>query len=394
MKKEWIHPNTVTGDAATEGRYLKREYINESFWREVRKGNHILLVAPRRVGKTSIMKDLACNCPEGFAGIYENIEGVSCKIDFYQRLFELLLQSIHRSKLKQAKELVGRWTNKFRIIEISKSGIKIEAQKIDYEKEIRNLIPELKEAKVHVIIFLDEFAEIIYKLKKNGCQEDAISILHMLREMRSDDDFKHFTIVYAGSVGLEFVIRNIDRPKLINDLHPIKLGVLSDAEASMLISQLTDGASIQLSDDIRVYLKQKISYLLPYYLQLMIEAIDDIAFETKTAVVNEKMIDLAFLNVLKEKKNFEDWLLRLKEYHSVNFSFINELLQHAAHRDHITVQEIYSKAEKAGHSEDYMDFIEELVHDGYLVEIENHIYCFISPLLRQYWLQKYPIYHA
>lgn len=392
--KEWKHPNTITGDAATEGRYLRREYINDNFWREVYKGNHILFVAPRRVGKTSIMKDLADNCPEGFAGIYENIEGVDSRNGFYQRLFELILQSVHYSRLQQAKELIGRWTKKFSISEISKSGIKITARTVDYEKEIRDLIPELKAAKVHVIIFLDEFAEVIYKLKKKGCQEDAVNILHVLREMRSDRDFKHFTIVYAGSVGLEFVIKHIDRPKLINDLHPIKLDILTDDEASRLVSQLVDGVSIQLSEEIRGYLKQKISYLLPYYLQLMIEAIDEIAYASRTIIVTKEMIDQAFLNVLKEKKNFEDWLLRLKEYHSENFKFINELLQHTAHRGSISIQEIYNKAKNCGHSEDYMDFVEELIHDGYLIESESHIYRFISPLLQQYWLQKYPVYNA
>jgi len=55
---EWRHPDTITGGAATDGRYLRRKTINDQFWREVGKGNHILLVAPRRVGKTSMMKDL------------------------------------------------------------------------------------------------------------------------------------------------------------------------------------------------------------------------------------------------------------------------------------------------------------------------------------------------
>ena len=35
----WIPPNTITGDAATGSRYLRREYINEEFWNEVKKGN-------------------------------------------------------------------------------------------------------------------------------------------------------------------------------------------------------------------------------------------------------------------------------------------------------------------------------------------------------------------
>jgi len=283
---------------------LRRDRINEYFWREVIKGNHILFVAPRRVGKTSIMKDLAGNCPEGFVCIYENIEGVTSRNEFYRRLFELILQCVHRSKIKQAKDFIERCFTQYSITEISKSGIKLGVQHIDYEKEIRDLIPELTKATVHVVIFLDEFSEVIHKFKKSGLHEDAIDILHTLREIRSDDDFRHFTVVYAGSIGLEFVIKQIDRPKLINDLHPIQLDALTEDEANLLITQLTQNATIRLTENIRVYLKKKISYLLPYYLQLMIEGVDELAFGRNTPDISEEIIDAAFQKVLKDKKNF------------------------------------------------------------------------------------------
>jgi hypothetical protein len=394
MKKEWIHPNTITGDAATNEQYLRRDYINEYFWREVKKGNHILFVAPRRVGKTSIMKDLAENCPEGFVCIYQSIEGVSSRNEFYRRLFELILQCVDRSKIKQAKEFIEKCMKKYSIKEISKFGIVLDSREIDYEREIRDLIPELKKSSVHAVIFLDEFAEVIHKLKKNGKQEDAIDILHTLREIRSDDDFEHFTVVYAGSVGLEFVIKQIARPKLINDLHAVQLNALTDPEATRLITQLTNGATIQLPEDVQSYLKQKIGYLLPYYLHLMIEELNVIAFENKIPEVTIGMVDMALQNILSRKKNFEDWILRLKEYYAENFAFINEILKHAAHYGRITVQEVYDRAKEFGRMEDYMDFIDELLNDGYLVEQEKHIYHFTSPLLHQFWLQKYPVRYA
>jgi len=396
MENNWISPNTITGDAATEERYLRRDHINEYFWREVRKGNHILFVAPRRVGKTSIMKDLAEHCPEGFACIYQNIEGVKSRDEFYQRLFELILQCIDRSLVGSAKAFVVHCMKKYSIKEISKSGIKIESNEIDYEKEIRNLIPKLKEAEVHTVIFLDEFAEVINKLKKQGKEQDAVDILHTLREIRSDDDFEHFTLVFAGSIGLEYVVSTIDRPKLINDLHPVVTGALTDEEADRLIRQLTHGASIQLNPDIIRHIKDSIHHLLPYYLQLVLEEIDLVAHEAVQPQVTEEMVKTAFTRILNKNKNFDDWLERLKDYQPEYFSFMNDILKHTAHKNKITIQEVFDKANdiKFGRSEDYMDFVEQLLHDGYLVEVERHVYGFISPFLHQFWLKKYPIYHA
>jgi uncharacterized protein len=394
MANQWISPNTITGDAATGSRYFRREHINDYFWREVKKGNHILFVAPRRVGKTSIMKDLVDNCADGYFCIYQNIEGVKTRGEFYKRLFELILQCAN--KATQAKTVVGNWLKKYGIEEITKSGVKFKKSDIDYEKELRSLIPELKSAKINTVIFLDEFAEVINKLNKKNEQQDATDILHTLREIRSDDNFNHFTLVFAGSIGLEFIIKSIDRPKLINDLHPVETGALTPAEASKLITQLTKGATIQLSPSAIEYLKQKTNHLLPYYLQLMLEESDLVAREADNPAITNTVIDEAFERVLRKNKNFEDWLIRLKDYHGDAFAFINEILVHTAHKDKITVQEIYDKAidKRFKRPHDYMDFVEQLIHDGYLVETEKHVYRFISPFLQQFWLNKFPIYNG
>lgn len=393
---EWISPNTITGDAATNQRYLRRNHINEYFWREVGKGNHILFVAPRRVGKTSIMIDLAENHPEGYTCIYQNIEGVKSRNEFFKRLFHLILQCIQRSTVKEAKTFLTQCFKKYKITEVTKSGIKFDANELDYENELRILIPDLKEAKIHTVIFLDEFAEVISKLNKQDKKSDAIDILHTLREIRSDKDFEHFTLVFAGSIGLEFVIKTIDRPKLINDLHSIQTTALTNVEASQLIKQLIVGATIELSPSVIEYIQQKIHHLLPYYLQLLLEEIDLVAREEAQPKITNNMVDEAFDRVLNKNKNFEDWVERLKEYQAPYFPFINELLKHAAHKNGISIQEIYNKAldPRFNRSDDYMDFVEQLSNDGYWVQTEKNIYQFISPFLKTFWIKKNPVYHG
>ncbi len=49
-EKIWIHPKTITGPPAEGDFFFRRDYINDEFWKEIKKGNHILFVAPRRVG--------------------------------------------------------------------------------------------------------------------------------------------------------------------------------------------------------------------------------------------------------------------------------------------------------------------------------------------------------
>jgi uncharacterized protein len=396
MNTGWIHPKTITGDAATGERYLRRPHINEEFWREVGKGNHILFVAPRRVGKTSIMKDLAENAPDGYACIYQNIEGVKTRNEFYRRLFEIILQCIERSNFQKAKDLLGLWIKKYGVSEVTKSGVKFQEKEIDYENELRNMIPELVKTEVHTVIFLDEFAEVINKLKKQNLQDDAIAILHTMREIRSDEDFRKFTIVYAGSIGLQFVIKSLDRLKLINDLHAIDTGALSIEETRQLVHQITHEATINFTDDVTNYLAEKLGHLLPYYVQLMIEEANVLAMRANEPNITNDNIDAAFNGVLSKNRNFDDWLGRLKDYQGEQFPFINELLIICAHKDRITVQEIYNLAldNKYKRQDDYMDYVDELVNDGYIVAVERGVYRFISPFLQQFWTNKFPVYNG
>jgi uncharacterized protein len=391
----WISPNTITGDAATGERYFRRNYINEEFWREIKKGNHILFVAPRRVGKTSIMKDLAENPELEYYCIYQNIQGVKSRNEFYERLFHLFLQCLN--KIKKLNSLFKRFREQYSIEEISiEGGIKIGRKDIDYEKELKNIIPQLKDKSITTVIFLDEFAEVINTLNKRKLTEDAIDILHTLRELRSDSNFRHFKLVFAGSIGLQFVIKNMDRPTLINDLHPIETKALSPEEATLFILQLTEGATIQLGEVVQQYLQIKVKHLLPYYLQLMIEEIDLLARKTENEQISIAMVDEAFNKVLEKNQNFDDWIVRLKEYHPEHFAFINEILMLCAHKSKITIQEIYNIAlrEKYTRGDDYMSFITQLQNDGYLAELPKHTYRFLSPFLEQFWLNQYPVYNG
>lgn len=391
--KEWISPNTIVGDAATGERYLKRPYLNEYIWIEVSKGNHILFVAPRRVGKTSIMKDLVDNCPKGYNCFYQNIEGVETKNQFYKRLAEMILKCA--SNATNVAQLVKEWWESFQIKEVGTSSVGIETKEIDYEEKVRAIIPALSKNKVHVVLFIDEFAEVINKLNRRGQAEDAIAILHTIREMRHDENFRHFTLVFAGSIGLHHVVNSIDRPKLINDLHRVEVGALTKEEAIKLVNQLTKGATIQYNDEQLQYLLQKTEHLLPYYIQLMLEEVDLLARNANNLSINDEIINQAFERVSANSANFEDWIKRLKDYQADFFPYINYLLKHIAHKGQISVQEVYNIAAnpKYNREEDYMDFIDQLLRDGYLIEYQKHNYRFLSPFLKSFWLKKYPVFN-
>ena len=386
--KKWKHPHTITGDAVSGVSYLRRPKINDLFWHFVEKGVDVLFTAPRRVGKTSIMKDIEANARENYLCIYKDVEGAMTKEQFYQRIFEMLVESL--STLKKAKALFKKWIKKYGIEKIGTDGFKIGRYPSEYRNEVFSLLGEVAKEDIAIILLIDEFVEVILNLKNAGKVEEAISLLHDMREIRHNPELKKIIFVYAGSIGLHAVVKEIGRPKLINDIELLPVEKLSDIEAKNLIRQLTVGATIQYSEELEDYLIYKIEHLLPYFIQLMVQEVDLLAYKNEQYTINREVIDGAFNNVVRNTANFDDWIKRLKDYLGSDFPFVNQILTHCAHKGKINIQEVYDMANASGKVDLYKDLLDDLEHDGYLIANDG-IYRFISPFIKSYWLHKNPV---
>ena len=140
------------------------------------------------------------------------------------------------------------------------------------------------------------------------------------------------------------------------------------------------------------YLLEKVSYLIPYFINLLLREVDFISLNTKTKKLTKKTLDTAFNNVVKENKDFKDWKDRLFEYYSdADAKFMNEVLAYLAHYDNLNIRRLYDLAIKHKQEIHYMDLIEVLENDGYILE-NNESYAFISPFLKAFWRKNQPIY--
>lgn len=387
MKKtEWKHAHTITGPPAENEKYLRRQYINDTFWREIGKGCHILFTAPRRVGKTSIMIDLSKNAPSGYNCIFRNIQGCNNQNSFFKALFEILVEQLQC--VKKSQRILRNWFKKYHVNEISLVNLSI---KIDEKGLLLDLIKELPKIESTCVVFLDEFPDVLSSIRDNEGNETAIDTLNTLREIRQNSEFKNYIMVLAGSIGLEHVVKELDRIKLINDLKPIHVSPLNEGEAIKLIRQLIKNATMQIGNESITYLLKKISHPIPYYIQLIIEECDKILFERNTPELSIEVIDQAFDKVIKDDSNFHDWDARLKISLKEKYTFAKDILTDCAHNTTISAAKIYNFAKKRKQEDGYMDIIRMLEKDGYIIA-EDQNFSFLSPLLRQWWKQQHPAY--
>jgi len=391
METTWIPPKIIIGQVATGGYYFRREDLENKIWEEIKKGNNILLAAPRRVGKTSVMKSLAEQSNSNYKFVFKNVQGISEELDFYKTLYELILYCLNESE--RYKVQFKNYFKKMKISEITISGIKIDRNDINYLTEINKLIPQFKDE--NIVLLIDELPEVLYKLHEKGKGEEACNILNNLRGWRQQKGFEKVQFVLAGSIGIHYVIGLIDkRTKGINDLKEIRCLPLDEerGEFEKYMDWITSDATIRYNRDLKAYLKEKTGHFTPYFINLLINKVDETCRKNNRCEITESDIDIAFSKVINNRTYFSDWKQRLQDYMpKEDFAFVNDVLIHTAHKDEISIQEIYNLASEHDKKYCYMEFIANLIQDGYITK-QNEKYVFISPFLKEFWKNDNPVY--
>ena len=390
----WRNCNTSTGNAATGRQYFRREYMENILWGRIKNNQHIRYRAPRRTGKTSILKYMAKNPIKHYKAIYEEIESISTTQDFYIRMIELI-STLLRPKTKiwhGLKDFFGG-------IKIKEIGTKLKIEKEDrnYKSVFLDLINKIERSEDTYVLFLDEFPDMLLNVAESEGEVAAKDILDTLRAVRLSDQFdKNFKLILTGSVSLLHVVRRISSTKSINDLSEVTLEEMSKDEALELIDFIIKGASMQLSPEIKEYLLSKLQQYVPFFIQVMIERCDMVLQREERAQLNKEDIDNAWNYLSKHNATLENWEERLETYFNKDAAFLKKVLTICAIDGFIAFTKILDLAQ----SKEY-DILDRwkimvdniLVNDGYLRE-SNNTYTFVSPLLQAWWKHKFPIKSA
>ena len=394
MTINWINPKIIIGNTATGAYYFDRPDIVANIWEQITIGNHVLLAAPRRVGKSSIMKYMIDNCIDNHKCIYKNIQGLGSADQFFQSIYELIKSCLNFSQ-KTSEWL--RLLKETDIEEVSLTGtLKIRERTINYLEAVNHILAKLQHNDIKIVLFIDELPEVLHNLNKNNKKEDAIIILKNLRRWRQEDQFRNFRLVLAGSIGIHSVIKTIEGRNVdCNDLHKVKFDALTNEEAIEYIRWATgNNATIRYTEALMQHLLSKIRYCLPYFINLMLNEINSKARKNNNPAITINDIDNAFDEVVKNSDHFKDWKSRLFDYMPLpDAEFVNEVLIIIAHMNVISKQKLYDLAIRYGKKNNYMDFIDDLEEDGYITE-ENSTYVFVSPFLQAFWKRNNPVYHG
>jgi uncharacterized protein len=379
---------TIIGPAAEGEHYFARPYLNDKFWKKLSESYNLSIAAPRRVGKSSFMLNLLVNPHKEFNCVYLITESINEPNEFFKKLYKTLLTQLNAGT--KFKQFFDDLFKRLDIKSISLTEIEFGKNDINYYDEILLLCKEVKQVKIKIVLLIDEFSQTVENIIIDQGREVAKNFLHQCRELRQSPDVKgKINFVYTGSIGLENLVISIDEPRSITDLGMLAIPPFSTDEAKQLIVQIIDGYEIDFADDEKDYFLNKLKWLLPYFIQVMMSEIDEILKANGSKKITAKIIDAAFEKALENRSYFEHWLTRLRSIFKGNdFSCAKELLKIAATKDGIDYYELQDAVTKYN-IEDAAPMVNILQHDGYFVKDEtSKKFRFNSPLLQAWWIKN------
>jgi hypothetical protein len=394
--------HNCVGSPVTGSDFFGREGEQGDCW-EFLKSDHLLLLAPRRVGKTSLMLRLK----EGafayeFEASYLSGADAEDEAHFVQKLFEAVAAlSVWRSVWQQiAESPAGQIFRRIQKVEVSEVAIELQgAEREQWPFLGERLARALDQQEGHCLLLVDEVPIFVLRLLRlDPSGERARRFLTWFRGLRQRSGHSGgLRWLLAGSIGLDTVASRLNLGDTINDLRLFPLGPFSPEVAGQLLRALAVTHSLQLSDEVRSHILHRIGWAIPYYLQLVFAELLEICRRNAADATVER-VDQAFESLFKPAKKayFDYWRQRLpEELGQVDASHALLLLnaiaatEQGASRDTLT-QVLTKQVRNTGERREKLRYLLDVLEsDGYIVQEEGSgRFLFRSPLLREFWVRR------
>lgn len=377
--------NPARGDA-----FYDRSSEIKKIYRVLNADTSIYLAAPRRVGKTSILKHLEEFPEKDYYFVYVITESIDDSNIFFKEIFEQLMKSDAIKSIAKASEVVKKGIEKILSKVSSIQGIDLrETKESDYYELLIELFSSISPEHGRVVIMIDEFPQTIQNILDKGGKEIAQTFILKNRALRHNENVtKKISFIYTGSVSLFPMIEKVTSLTSINDVRTVVVNPLEPKEAKQFISLLMENEGVVLSDSLLDYIIYKIEWLIPFHIQLMQQEIIDV-HESMVKEIDETIIDKAFDQIVhsRNKPQFEPYFSRLtKLFKNEGYDFVMEILRHIAENNTIEKDVLHDKSIKYNIS-DEKGIMEILENDGYVFLNDTH-YRYTSPILKL-WCKKH-----
>ena len=398
----------ITGSPVEGNNFYGRESEIGTLERSIRDHKDILLLSPRRTGKSSISLEIMRRLrDQGWAVSRCNLEKAGTEVhlveEFESGLGNLDLPGGLRRSLRRAVAAFRRLAAGVRIgsIEIPTADRLPEWR--DAIKEVEAALKKLASSGKPVLFVVDELPIFIASLLRAGDGgERARAVLNWLRFAQGLKR-EGFVWFLCGSIGLDSQVEHLGIPGVISDFEIHDLGPMGEGEAKGMLWELSKSSAnpIAMTREVAERILEKTGWAIPCYLQLLYHALSELPPGARTPDYPAPAdVDAAYEHLMSAHftSKFAPWDARLDEpfIDPIDARRARFLLGRiCAHpggldREHL-IQERLAREPNAD-PDDYRRGMRRTVlmleRDGYLMQ-SGELIAFRSPVLRDYWFRHH-----
>lgn len=382
--------------------FFNREAEVERLTQLIDEGHNVLLVAPRRIGKTSLVRETFRRMDARERDYLLFVDVQDCKTP-EDVIVEIALAAQPYGNLKT------KFTDAFDSL---LNGVRDNVDSIfelrfreaivgDWRAKARKIVQTLAEADRSIVICLDELPIMLNRLitKPGDPAEHRVEaevFLSWLRRAFTAHPDKVRWIV-CGSIGLEPILARHNLSFTIGHLRALHLPPWDRATADACLRSLAAGQGYDWPEECREVLLDRLAHFIPHHVQMYFgHVIDDWRRRGATTLTAEDVDRVWHKHMLStrghaELADYEERLLRVLEKTAVDLALA--LLTEAAVVGRLKPAAAAAIVEnhRLDHSEKSLrDVLRVLEHDGYLErDGDSGGWVFVSPLIRDWWSRRF-----
>jgi len=367
------------------------------------KKDSVLLIAPRRFGKTSIMKKVEKGLlDEDEICVFLEVEDVYSPQRF---LSEMVMALVENEKIKKKTKLISALEKGFEwfkenIEELetpvfkAKLRSKIEADlREDWMEKSKQIFEIVSGTEANFYFIIDEFPIAI----KNMVPGEAEKFLHWFRKLRQVT--KNLKFVVGGSVSIDRVVRDIGGVSTINDFKRIRIGGFQKKVALSAIEKVFGEEGWHYEDSLgKKILACTGEVYIPYFVAIMLSSIKE-EKDLRGIEINEELIEKVYNHRIlsnEGKHYFEHYSQRLCVFYKgkdgMEEKAARAILRKVCSVDYYPVDlafGIFKYVTEIDDYEKFIDLIADLSNDFYIEHDPKKGLKFYSKMLRDWWMVNY-----
>jgi hypothetical protein len=393
-----------------EDLWFRDDFI-DLLW-EVLISEHVLLTAPRRTGKTSVMDHMAARPRDGFSTVSVFVQDLDHPGEFLLTLLDAF-QDKHPNLFRSTFQAGSNWIGKIlsRMGEVEVAGFKVVFREAnpgwrdDWKNYGDDVLKLVRKKQERVLFIVDEFPDLILNMKRS--HPDLVRpFLGWFRGHCVTPRPKHDPVrwLLGGSVNLSSTLDTMGSIDLINTLHDERLPAFTFEQVTEFVRRMLSDRGVEMDETIPSEVAKRIGRPVPLFLQMITLDLHRIWKRERRALVvgdvNTACNELIVSSAARDK--LQHYYSRIGQYYdepkrSSAYALLAKMSIRAGACDRsVLLQEFDRIVQSQGmeipeHERKRLcnQLLRDLENDFYVTETVADKYDFASGLLKDWWRKYY-----